>query len=340
MEIFVTDMKVTSPHPYDGCVERPTFASALKAARLAAGLSQGGLAERAELTAPYVSLLESGRRRPPRPPLIERLAHALGLAPSALLDLAALERTPGPIRAQLEGMDRERSRVHRARDRMLSTTLFHLARNPEAIADLVHGTQEAGLFRGALGRVGTRLKAVGSAKEARARSHELLDPLPSAERDRLLEALPDVLAMGASPAGAAPAVRAPSTAPNADEATAPPLTLEVELRASLAADAPATERIHVDARWARPGTFLWRLGSDDAWPRLEAGDLLLVDPRRAPRDGDLVALQHEGRELVRVLRLRDDGEVRLEALRPEIAPLRLPARPPTLGVVVHALRTF
>src|SRR5687767_1188917 len=104
-------------------MDRPSFAQAFREARLAAGLSQAALAQKVGLTAPYISLIESSRRRPPTPPLIEKLAKALGAKPEVLLDLAALERTPGAIRKRLEGLDRERGKVHRTRDRILSTTL-------------------------------------------------------------------------------------------------------------------------------------------------------------------------------------------------------------------------
>src|SRR5687768_17955493 len=98
-------------------VAAPPFSQTLRNARAQAGLSQAALGRRAGLTAPYISLLESGRRRPPSPPQVERLARALGLDPAPWLEQAALERSPAAVRKRLEGLDRERGKVSRARDR-------------------------------------------------------------------------------------------------------------------------------------------------------------------------------------------------------------------------------
>lgn len=321
-------------------MDRPSFAQALRTARKEAGLSQAALADKAGLTAPYISLIESGRRRPPTAPLIERLAKALGVKPESLAELAALERTPSAIRKRLEGLDRERGKVHRTRDRILSTTLFNLAQRPDVLAELDATGDEALWFRGVLGRLGGKLRGVGTAREARTRSAELLDPLASADRDRLMEALPEML--GGSTAGG---VNAPAAAPETPDIAMPvtterPTSVRLEVRASLGAQAAAEETLQVDGRWAAAGAFLWRLASDEAYPRFEAGDLLLVEPTRAPADGDLVVLRHDGRDLLRVFRRRA-GEVRLEALRPELAPLRLsPAAFAPVGVVTRVLRSL
>src|SRR5262245_25945703 len=124
----------------------PVFAQALREARQKAGLSQAGLGERAGLTAPYISLLESGRRRPPSPHQVERLARALALDPAPLLEQAALERTPAPIRRRLEGLDKERGKVSRARDRILTTTLFRVSRTPGLLEGMGESPEETGSF--------------------------------------------------------------------------------------------------------------------------------------------------------------------------------------------------
>ncbi len=319
-------------------MDRPSFAQAMRAARHQAGLSQAALAQKAGLTAPYISLIESRRRRPPTPPLIERLARALGVKPEALLELAALERTPGAIRKRLEGLDRERGKVHRARDRILSTTLFNLAQRPEVLADLDLAGAEGLWFKGVLGRLGGKLRGVRTAREARARSEELLDPLPSADRDRLMEALPDVATEGPSAGG--PEVAADTAAATGSVAASAPVGVRLEVYAALLPRGSAAEVLVVDARWAAPGAFLWRLAGDEAHPRFEAGDLLLVEPGRNAEEGDLVALRHDGRDILRLFR-RQGGEVRLEALRPELAPLRLSAAAfKPVGVVTHVLRSL
>src|SRR5215469_7924823 len=59
-----------------------TFGAALRRARLAAGLSQEELAERAHLSRETISTLERGTRHVPRKDTIDLLADALGLAPA------------------------------------------------------------------------------------------------------------------------------------------------------------------------------------------------------------------------------------------------------------------
>jgi transcriptional regulator with XRE-family HTH domain/SOS-response transcriptional repressor LexA len=306
------------------------FAKILREARQKAGLSQAALGERAGLTAPYISLLESGRRRPPSPHQVERLARALALDPAPWLEQAALERTPQPIRRRLEGLDKERGKVSRARDRILTTTLFRVSRTPGLLEGMGESPEETGSFGQLMQLLTARLRGVRSAREADDRRAEILARVSPRERDRLIERLPEMLG---GTAEAAPAA--------ADTPTAAPLTVALEVRAGLAADALVLDVTHVDARWGPSGAFLWRLEGDEGWPRLESGDLLLVDPAAAPGDGDLVAVRHGGRDLVRTLRRRGDDEVRLEALRPEVAPLRLASgefRP--AGTVTHVLRSL
>ena len=52
----------------------------LKALREEKGLTQDALAKRARLTKPYISQLESGARKNPSLPALERLAKALGIS--------------------------------------------------------------------------------------------------------------------------------------------------------------------------------------------------------------------------------------------------------------------
>lgn len=58
----------------------------LKAKREAAGLSQVALAEKAKVTGEYISMLESGARKNPSLPTLKRLAKALGVSVSELLE--------------------------------------------------------------------------------------------------------------------------------------------------------------------------------------------------------------------------------------------------------------
>jgi len=67
----------------------PGFGPLLRQRRLAAGLSQEALAERAGLSARAVSDLERGRKRRPHPATVRRLAEALGLGAGERAALSA-----------------------------------------------------------------------------------------------------------------------------------------------------------------------------------------------------------------------------------------------------------
>lgn len=302
-----------------------TFGQSLRQARERAGVSQAVLARRAGMTAPYLSLLESGRRRPPSAARVERLARGLNLDPAPWLEQAALERSPAPIRRKVEALDRERGGLGRARDRILTTTLFRVAHTPGLLDAVGDGSETDLPFAGLLRRLAGRLSGVRSAREAQTRSEEILARVSPKEREDLLEALPGVLS---GPPG--------STAPAGAAAGA-----RLEVRAGLEAGSPVLETLCVDPRWAPPGAFLWRLGGDDAWPRLESGDLLAIDPTRPAQPGDLVALRHRGQDLVRRLERQGPDGVRLASLRGDQPPLRLPATDfAPAGVVVCSLRSL
>src|ERR1051326_4696592 len=73
------------------------FGAALRSMRLAAGLSQGALAERAGLSEKAVGALERGDRTTPRPATIVSLADAVGATPAErdrLLAAAHAEERP------------------------------------------------------------------------------------------------------------------------------------------------------------------------------------------------------------------------------------------------------
>src|SRR5579875_1574265 len=67
-------------HEHQETPERPAFGTLLKHYRLAAGLSQEQLAERAGLSADAISALERAIRRAPYRETVQRVAAALGLA--------------------------------------------------------------------------------------------------------------------------------------------------------------------------------------------------------------------------------------------------------------------
>ncbi|SDS97431.1 tetratricopeptide repeat protein [Jiangella sp. DSM 45060] len=80
------------------------FASLLRRHRLAAGLSQEELAEKAGLSSDAVAALERGRRRAPRPLTVRLLATALNLSETAFADFTeSLRRSPALHAPQVQG---------------------------------------------------------------------------------------------------------------------------------------------------------------------------------------------------------------------------------------------
>src|SRR5262245_11377666 len=113
------------------------FAAALKRGRLAAGISQAELGARAGLSGSYVFVLEARRKPPPSAEVVTAIAKALGLDEAPLQELAALGRAPETVRQRVLRLVRERGRVRRSRDALLTTTLFHMTRKPGFLPDLV-----------------------------------------------------------------------------------------------------------------------------------------------------------------------------------------------------------
>src|SRR5438045_5805077 len=77
------------------------FGTALRSMRLAAGLSQGALAERAGLSEKAVGALERGDRTTPRPATVVLLADAVGASP------AERERLLAAAHADAQPTDRD-----------------------------------------------------------------------------------------------------------------------------------------------------------------------------------------------------------------------------------------
>lgn len=71
-----------------------TVGTTIKEFRVQAGLSQDDLADRMDISSPYISMLESGRRYPSVEMLI-RIAVALEVRPGAILDRIAEDYNPG-----------------------------------------------------------------------------------------------------------------------------------------------------------------------------------------------------------------------------------------------------
>ena len=311
-----------------------TFADALKAARQAAGLSQTALARQAGLTGSYISVLESRHRPPPSPRVIRALCRVLGIPPGPLLEAGALERSPPTVRRRLERMHKERRGVQKSRDSLLTTTLFHLSRRPRVVEPMAGFLDLPPDQQALLGRLLGRVRRVRSLDEAESRSETILEEASPEERDALARVLPRALgggedagdeddAQGRGPAEAPVAPAVPATAPVHEDLG--------RHRAALGRRPVPNDAWHADL-------FFWRVSGDDAHPRFEAGDLVLVDPRREPAEGDVVVLRHDGRDRIGTY-LRRGAEVQVVFPRPEVPPVRLDAagfRP--AGVVIRLER--
>jgi transcriptional regulator with XRE-family HTH domain len=79
-------------------VRAQSFAEVLRRYRIAAGLSQEALAERAGLSLRGISDLERGLSRTPRLHTLSRLADALGLEPAANKSQQSQRPSPAPSR--------------------------------------------------------------------------------------------------------------------------------------------------------------------------------------------------------------------------------------------------
>lgn len=304
------------------------FASTLKRARQGAGLSQADLGRRAGLTGSYVCMLELRRKPAPAADVVRKLAKALGVAPRELVRLSTLERTPDAVRRQVARLSKDRVRARRRRDRLLSTTVFHLARRPGFQAD--DAASALGLptdYRPLFLRLANRLRKAPSERDAARAGRRVLRALPPRERDAMVEAIPRLI--GGGGALPAPSVEpAPATPPERPWRRVP------VRRSTDPAAAGVVDHLRLDRRLWRPGVYVWVADDDDAFPRVERGDWLLLDPQALPADGDLVAVRHEGRTRVRTLR-RGSGEARLYAARPDLPPLHVPEASLSVAGVVR-----
>lgn len=96
----------------------PDFAGALRAARVAAGVSLEVLAGRVGCAKSYLSAMENGVKGPPSAEVVERLEAGLGLGRGVLRARADWGRTPGEVKRDFGAM-RAREREARALASML-----------------------------------------------------------------------------------------------------------------------------------------------------------------------------------------------------------------------------
>jgi predicted ATPase len=144
-------------------VAESAFGALLRRHRLAAGLSQEALAERARMSVNGISALERGERRSPYRDTVALLTKALNLAPAAAAELEAAAERPRQLHGRVPGAAAPDGRATTTNLPVQRTSL--VGREPE-IADIVGILQESRLVTvtGAGGVGKTRMAlAVGDA---------------------------------------------------------------------------------------------------------------------------------------------------------------------------------
>lgn len=231
------------------------FSALLAAARERLGITQAQLAASAGLTPSYVCLLESGKKPPPSDRVCERLAAVLGVPARQLLEVAHLQRSPTTIQRRVRTLNGRLTREQRSRQRVLESLLppFLFPTAPSWIEAAVGWIGGTAMRKRRLQEV---LTALGRRHQDRATAvSRLVDELPERDRRLLLEALPQILSDRGQPS--------------------PRLYYNL----------PPTEE-----QLRSPFLLAWT-GAASPGGELRDGDVLLVDPRIEPREGDVLILR-------------------------------------------------
>ena len=266
---------------------------------------------------------------------METLCKALGIPSGPLQEAAALERSSPTIRKRLETVDRERAKLRRARDRLLLTALYAWSQHDLRGEDLTDSPGIDPAVRRQLLVLIHRVRGLESLARVEQEGVRIFEGVRSRQRDALLRVFPEVLQalVGREPAA--------SAQPTRDGASAP-----LDARPHLASW--RTKRVPIGLLPLPPDVeasedaFFWTLEGDNAYPHLEAGDLLLIDPTISPAPGDIVVLHHDKVPTVRRYGTQNTGseqQLRLASLTAQVPPLRLSADTP-VHVVLHMSRTL
>ncbi len=242
------------------------FASLVRTARTQRGWTQVQLAEAAGMTPSYISFLENRKKPPPSDQAVERLARALKTPPGPLLELAHLERAPGPLQRKVKALSHSLRRERRSRLRLLESLLPPLLNGPPALLDATLGAIRISEARRR--RLREILHILGRERiEEASRLSRLLDRLPVRDRRALMDALPAL---------AGSTLRQP-------------------------ARGKAALRYAPHGEGEANAAYQLRAEKEVAAARVQAGDLLQVDPSLAPRDGDWVVLRGAEEPCLRLL---------------------------------------
>ncbi len=264
----------------DSTPSAPDFASILIAARKRIGLTQAEVATAAGLTASYLSFLENRKKPPPSEDVCRGLAKVLGLTATELVEIAQTERAPDAVRRRLTRLDSSLKRERRTRQRLLRSLLspFLFAGPPDYLSDALGSM---GLSAPRRRRLREALTAVGRHHQDRAEEVAgIIEALPEKERNRLLNALPELLAtqQGGAQTSAAPETDSDTTGP-----PAPPTLLPTFSVPPLADKHGQPYRVTIDESWTDLA-----IAADD----VRLGDEVMVDPGLDPAAGDLLVLRN------------------------------------------------
>jgi len=176
---------------------RPPFGTTLRRLRLAAGLTQEALAERAGMSQRGIQSLEAGVRRP-YPDTLERLSQALGLAGDARARFEAAGRAPLRVGGSDEARPPEATRPHN-----LSAPLASFIGREREVAD-VRGLLGAHRLvtltgPGGVGKTRLALRAVAEALDGFADGACFVSLAPIADVDLVLPALAQALGVRETP---------------------------------------------------------------------------------------------------------------------------------------------
>jgi SOS-response transcriptional repressor LexA len=223
-------------------------------------------------------------------------------------------------------------------DDMLPLTLFNFLRSPGTLDRASSGRRIGKGGRSVLDKVRSKIGDVTSFKEFRKESREALNGLGDDERETLVETLQSMAAWesGAPPYAPAkedavkeiPVFDGVPPAPAADQRT--------DARGFLPVVASSWKK----SRWALA------VSCDSMFPKLEKGDLLVLEEGALARNGDIVvlALDEGGSMIGRYVKL--EGEIEITPANPNHPPRRFPrgrgkAKAYTIrGVGVEVIRTL
>lgn len=312
------------------------FAYWLRAGRERAGLTQAQLAAAISQSSSYVSMLESRRKPPPSDEVVRRIADALEIEEERLLEVAHIERTPPDIQRKILSLQGQVTRGKTLLERLLPAALylsFASGRIDDRDALPVSKTTQT-----LLTRLDEHLSGCLADYDLFAEmAVSFYEGLGGADRELLLDLIGD-LASGAIEGAPAPAAGAPAAEHRL------PIFLDVPAGAVAESLDEVSGYQDVAAADAGPGCFGLFVHDNDCYPRIEQGDLVVVDETRAPSNGDLVAVLDRGSgALMRYLQLAT--HVELAPLSPQRPPVELhPHTPPeelaVRGVVIRVVRTL